>query len=203
LKESVDPSQAALALSKLLPLLPQATDNTLVLVLDAMQSCLKAGSSAVDAATYAALIKSLLETWFAKPEGSIYTLSSLNDTLLTHAYRTDPILGSSISDVFGSLSSSTSPIAQEAILNTALPALASTMTEIRTDPLSIRASTAIDITDSIFSHLQTPLPPNAFERVAENLFGALNSTDDRDVTQSGLNIITTVIRKDVEQLLNW
>ncbi|GAA5825501.1 hypothetical protein JCM5353_005327 [Sporobolomyces roseus] len=183
LKESVDPSQAALALSKLLPLLPQATDNTLVLVLDAMQSCLKAGSSAVDAATYAALIKSLLETWFAKPE--------------------DPILGSSISDVFGSLSSSTSPIAQEAILNTALPALASTMTEIRTDPLSIRASTAIDITDSIFSHLQTPLPPNAFERVAENLFGALNATDDRDVTQSGLNIITTVIRKDVEQLLNW
>jgi len=131
-------------------------------------------------------------------------LSFLPDHVsLTNLYGTDPILGSSISDVFGSLSSSTSPIAQEAILNTALPALASTMTEIQTDPLSIRASTAIDITDSIFSHLQTPLPSGAFDRVAENLFGALNATDDRDVTQSGLNIITTVIRKDVEQLLNW
>ncbi|GAA6059323.1 hypothetical protein JCM10212_005903 [Sporobolomyces blumeae] len=183
LKESVDQSQAASSLAKLLPLLPQATENTLVLVLDAMQSSLKAGSSAVDAQTCAALIKATLETWFAKPE--------------------DPILGSSISDVFGSLSSSTSPVAQNALLTSALPALAGVMTEVRADPYSIRASTAIDITDSIFSHMPTPLPAGAFERVAENLFEVLNATDDRDVTQSGLNVITTVIRKDVDQLLHW
>lgn len=71
LKASVDASQAAVALSKLLPLLPQATENTLVLVLDAIQSTLKAGSAAVDAPTYALLIKALLETWFAKPEGML------------------------------------------------------------------------------------------------------------------------------------
>ncbi|GAA5946175.1 hypothetical protein JCM3765_000143 [Sporobolomyces pararoseus] len=183
LKASVDPSQAAVSVSKLLPLLPQATDNTLVLVLDAIQSCLKAGSTAVDGPTFALLIKALLETWFAKPE--------------------DPILGSAVSDVFGSLSSSTSPPAQNAILNSALPALASIMTELRTDPLSVRASTAIDIADNIFTHMPAPLLPDSFNKIAENLFEALNSTDDRDVTQSGLNIVTSVIRKDVNQLLNW
>ncbi|GAA5867303.1 hypothetical protein JCM1840_005019 [Sporobolomyces johnsonii] len=183
LKEVVDPAQAALSLSKLLPLLPQTTENTLVLILDAIQSSLKAGSNVVDAATCSALIKAILTTWFDKPE--------------------DPLLGSAISDVFGSLSSSTSPVAQNALLTDALPALASTMTEIRTDSLSIRASTAVDITDSIFMHMPSPLPAGAFERVAEMLFEVLNVTDDRDVVQSGLNIVTTVIRKDVNQLLNW
>ncbi|GAA5841531.1 hypothetical protein JCM3766R1_003978 [Sporobolomyces carnicolor] len=183
LKASVDASQAAVALSKLLPLLPQATENTLVLVLDAIQSTLKAGSAAVDAPTYALLIKALLETWFAKPE--------------------DPLLGSAISDVFGSLSSSSSPAAQNAILNSALPALAAVMTELRTDPLSVRASTAIDIADNIFSHMPTPLLPGSFGKIAVNLFEALDATEDRDVTQSGLNIVTSVIRKDVNQLLEW
>ncbi|GAA5933997.1 karyopherin KAP114 [Sporobolomyces koalae] len=183
LKANVDSSQAALALSKLLPLLPQATENTLVLVLDAIQSSLKGGSSAVTAETYALLIKALLETWFAKPE--------------------DPILGSAISDVFGSLSSSTSPNARTAILNSALPALSAIMTELKVDPLSVRASTAVDIADNIFTHMPSPLLAGSFERIAENLFVALNATDDRDVTQSGLNIVTSVIRKDVNQLLTW
>ncbi|GAA5868959.1 hypothetical protein JCM16303_000320 [Sporobolomyces ruberrimus] len=183
LKASVDPAQAAVSLAKLLPLLPQATENTLVLVLDATQSCLKAGSSAVEAPTYALLIKALLETWFAKPE--------------------DPILGSAVSDVFGSLSSSSSPAAQNAILNSALPALAAVMTELQADPLSVRASTAIDITDNIFTHMPSPLLVGSFDKVAGNMFDALNATDDRDVTQSGLNIVTSVIRKDVDQLLNW
>jgi hypothetical protein len=84
LKASVDPSQAAISLSKLLPLLPQATENTLVLVLDAIQSCLKAGSTAVDGPTYALLIKALLETWFAKPEGKSRLSSVLARRNLAH-----------------------------------------------------------------------------------------------------------------------
>lgn len=77
------------------------------------------------------------------------------------------------------------------------------MTELQADPLSVRASTAIDITDNIFTHMPSPLLVGSFDKVAGNMFDALNATDDRDVTQSGLNIVTSVIRKDVDQLLNW
>ncbi|BGP06448.1 hypothetical protein JCM10049v2_002270 [Rhodotorula toruloides] len=183
LKENVEPSQAVVALSKLLPLLPQTSENTLVLVLDAIQSSLKVGGTVIDQATCSSLIKTLLETWFATPE--------------------DPLLGSTIADVFASLSASPSPVVQSVLLNEALPALASTMTELRTDPSSIRAASALEITNSIFSRFPSPLPAGAYERVAEILFEVLGATDDRDIIQTGLDVVTTVIRKDVDQLLNW
>ncbi|GAA5921433.1 hypothetical protein JCM3775_003046 [Rhodotorula graminis] len=183
LKENVEPAQAATALSKLLPLLSGATENTLVLVLDAIQSSLKACGSVLDEQTTRALVKTVLEVWFAKPE--------------------DPLLGSAISDVFASLSSSSSPIVQSSLLDEGLPALVSTMLEIRSDPSSIRAAASLDIASAIFSRFPTPLPRGAFDRVAEVVFEMLAGTDDRDIIQSGLDIVTTVIRKDVDQLLNW
>ncbi|BGP38381.1 hypothetical protein JCM10449v2_002313 [Rhodotorula kratochvilovae] len=183
LKDNVEPAQAVAALSKLLPLLTQTTDNTLVLVLDAIQSSLKVGGAALDAATTQLLVKTVLEVWFAKPE--------------------DPLLGSSIADVFSSLSASSSPIVQAALLNEGLPALVSTMTEVRSDPSSIRAAAALDITSAIFSRFSTPLPAGAFARVADILFEMLAGTEDRDIIQTGLDVVTTVIRKDVNQLLDW
>ncbi|GAA6037267.1 hypothetical protein JCM8097_008653 [Rhodosporidiobolus ruineniae] len=183
LKEKVEPAQAATTLSKLLPLLPQTTENTLVLILDAIQSSLKAAGTVLDAATCSALIKTVLTTWFEKPE--------------------DPLLGSAVADVFASLSASPSPTVQNALLSEALPALVSIMAEFRSDPSSIRAAAALDIANSIFSRFPSPLPAGAFDRVAEPLFEMLGATEDRDVIQTALDIVTTVIRKDVDQLLNW
>ncbi|GAA5974253.1 hypothetical protein JCM11641_003356 [Rhodosporidiobolus odoratus] len=183
LKETVDPSQAATTLAKLIPLLPHITENTLVLVLDAIQSSLKAAGSVIAAATCSALIKAVLTSWFEKPE--------------------DPLLGSAISDIFASLSASHSSTIQNALLTEGLPTLVSTMTEYRTDPSSIRAASALDIASAIFSRLPTPLPDGAFQPVAEILFEMLQSTEDRDIIQTGLDIVTTVIRKDVDQLLTW
>ncbi|GAA6011372.1 hypothetical protein JCM10207_008317 [Rhodosporidiobolus poonsookiae] len=183
LQENVEPSQAAVSLAKLLPLLPQTTENTLVLALDAIQSSLEVAGTVIDAATCSALIKAVLTVWFEKPE--------------------DPLLGSSISDVFASLSASPSPVVQSSLLNEALPALVSTMLEFRSDPYSVRAAAALDITNSIFSRFPTPLPAGAFAAVAEILFEMLGNTEDRDIIQTGLDVVTTVIRKDVNQLLEW
>ena len=77
------------------------------------------------------------------------------------------------------------------------------MAEGRSDPSSIRAAAALDICSRIFSRFPTPLPPRSFERVAAVLFDLLATTEDRDVTQTGLDVVTTVIRKDVSQLLEW
>ncbi|BGP14490.1 hypothetical protein JCM10213v2_002439 [Rhodosporidiobolus nylandii] len=183
LRENVEPSQAAITLSKLLPLLPHTTENTLVLVLDAIQSCLKAAGSVLDAATCSALIKAVLTTWFEKPE--------------------DPLLGSSIADIFASLSASHAETVQRALLAEGLPTLVSTMSEFRSDPTSIRPAAALDITNAIFARFPSPLPAGAFDGVASILFEMLAGTEDRDVIQTGLDIVTTVIRKDVDQLLNW
>ncbi|GAA5887335.1 hypothetical protein JCM6882_002496 [Rhodosporidiobolus microsporus] len=184
LKENVEPSHAAVTLSKLLPLLPQTTENTLVLVLDAIQSSLKTAGTIIDASTASALIKAVLTTWFEKPE--------------------DPLLGSSIADIFAALSASPAPVVQTALHTEALPALVHAMSQVSVDyASSIRAAAALDIANAIFSRLPTPLPAGVFATVAPSLFEMLAGTEDRDVIQTSLDIVTTVIRKDVDQLLNW
>lgn len=89
------------------------------------------------------------------------------------------------------------------LLDDTLPALARTMLEIRGDPMSVPAASAVTIVDSIFDGRPAPLTPGSFAKVADSLFAMLAITDDRDVQQTGLHIVTTVVRKDVDQLLNW
>ncbi|KAI5481652.1 Importin 9 [Pseudohyphozyma bogoriensis] len=183
LGENVDPSRAALTLSRLLPLLPQTTENTLILLVDAVRSTLKAGGQVLDAATASGLVKTVLTTWFEKPE--------------------DPLLGSAIGEMFEALAKTPSPVVQQTILGEALPALTTTMTEIRTDPFSSRASSALDIVESIFDGFVAPLAPGVFAAVAGVLFEVLGATEDRDILQTGIRLLTTVVRKDVSQLLSW
>ena len=76
LKESVDTSRASQSLARLLPLLPQTTDNTLVLIIDAVQVTLKVAAPSLDAQTCSMLIRILLDTWMSKPEGQLTASSS-------------------------------------------------------------------------------------------------------------------------------
>lgn len=77
------------------------------------------------------------------------------------------------------------------------------MTSIRADPFSAQALAAIDVIDNIFDGRIMPLGDGLFSTIAGMLFEILESTEDRDLIQTGLHIVTTVIRKDVNQLLNW
>ena len=115
----------------------------------------------------------------------------------------DPLLGSAICELFETFSAIPTPAVQQILLLEALPALARTMAEIRFDPFSPRAASAMDIVESIFEGQPATLGEGAFATVAGVLFEALGTTEDRDVLQTGLHVITTVVRKDVDQLLNW
>lgn len=115
----------------------------------------------------------------------------------------DPLLGSAICELFETLSAIPTPAVQQILLLEALPALARTMAEIRFDPFSPRAASAMDIVESIFEGQPATLAEGAFATVALVLFEALGTTEDRDILQTGLHVITTVVRKDVDQLLNW
>ena len=81
--------------------------------------------------------------------------------------------------------------------------MALTMAEIQHDPFSPRAAAAVDIVDSIFDGRTIPMGVGMFNVVAGVLFDVMATTEDREIQQSGLHIITTVIRKDVDQLLEW
>lgn len=70
LKTSVDSSRAVQALVQLLPLLPQTSDNTLVLVVETVESTLKVAGPALDAETCAEVVKQVLTTWFETPGGA-------------------------------------------------------------------------------------------------------------------------------------
>ncbi|SCV67876.1 BQ2448_5487 [Microbotryum intermedium] len=186
LQQNVEPSQAVQSIARLLPLLPQTTENTLVLIVEALVPILKVAAPSLDAPTCSSLVQIVLETWFKKPE--------------------DPILGVAIGEVFSSFASTPSPIVTNCLQTDALPTLSNILLEVRTDPYSTSAASALELIEAILSGRPSGpehFGPGLFGTVAASLFEVIASTEDRSVTQSGLNIITTVVRKDVGQLLAW
>lgn len=69
LRDSIDVRRATATLGQLLPLLPQTTDNTLVLIVDTLDATLKVVGNALDAPACTLLVKTILGTWFEKPQG--------------------------------------------------------------------------------------------------------------------------------------
>lgn len=106
-------------------------------------------------------------------------------------------------ELFASFASIPTPIVLSNLISESLPALSSILLEILIDPFSTRASAALDLIDNVFDGRGVELGEGLFGVVAEGLFGALGGTEDREVLQTGLHIVTTVVRKDVDQLLNW
>lgn len=114
------------------------------------------------------------------------------------------MLGASVCEFFESFSKILSPAVERSLLQYTLPALSRTMTEYRTNPYSPLASRSVDLIDSVFDgRPMDSFTPGLFATVAEVLFELLIATDDRGILQSGLHVITTVVRKDIDQLLNW
>jgi hypothetical protein len=67
--QSIDPQQAALAILRLLPLLSQASDNTLNLVIEAIGAAIRVAGPIIDESTSNALFSALLTTQFESPQG--------------------------------------------------------------------------------------------------------------------------------------
>lgn len=72
LKESIDVGRATRTLGQLLPLLPQTSENTLVLIVDTIEATLKVSGSALDGPLCTILVNTILKTWFEKPQGEYF-----------------------------------------------------------------------------------------------------------------------------------
>ncbi|KAK4699259.1 importin-9, partial [Phenoliferia sp. Uapishka_3] len=183
LRETIDAGRAAQTLARLLPLLPQTTENTLVLIVESCEATLKVAGPNLDVQTCSSVVSTILNIWLADSK--------------------DPMMGNAVCELFAALSSIATPAAQNCILTEALPTLATVLNHIKGDPFSPQAGAALEIIDSIFDGQPTPLGPGLFDGVAGVLFDILAIAEDRAIVQSGLHVITTVVRKDVNQLLSW
>ena len=55
---------------KLLVLLPQTTDNTMILIVETLDSTLKVGGTSLSEEECGAVVEGVLQCWFGAPEGS-------------------------------------------------------------------------------------------------------------------------------------
>lgn len=115
------------------------------------------------------------------------------------------MLTMSIGDMFSGMASASasSPAVLQSLVGDAFPELSATISRVRIDPFGASVVSAVDVLNSIFSGLPTPLGEGVFASVAPAVFEVLAVAEDREMVQSGLSIITSVVRKDVQQLLNW
>lgn len=71
LQTQADPARASHVLTLLLPLLSQITDQTLILVVDAIESSLKTAATSLDHNAATLLNQALLECWKDKAQGEL------------------------------------------------------------------------------------------------------------------------------------
>lgn len=115
----------------------------------------------------------------------------------------DPLLSSTLSDLFRTLSSSPSPFTEQSLQQVALPRLAQLLEQEETDETRPFIDAGIVALNAIFDGRPTPLGSGFFSPVAAAVFGVLSRTEDDSVLQEGLECLTFVVRKDVDQLIQW
>lgn len=59
------------------------------------------------------------------------------------------------------------------------------------------------VINAIFDGRPSPMGDGLFAPIGQALFSTVNRTDDDNVLQDGLECLTYVVRKDVDQLMQW
>ncbi|TFY66382.1 hypothetical protein EVG20_g4698, partial [Dentipellis fragilis] len=166
------------------PFLLQTTEDTLSLVLETLGVVVAVdGSKWLTVGLANDLVLALLEVWTKNIK--------------------DPIFLSVLTDIFSSIAGSPTPGVYETAVKQTLPKLTAAIAN--SDPeQSWIASSAIELVTSLVEGApDARLGEGFFAAVAPNLFACMKVAEDRDVLQNGVSLLTLVIRKDVNQLLNW
>ena len=122
---------------------------------------------------------------------------------LTSHRVSDPLLSSTLSDLFRTLSSSSSPVMEQSLRQVALPRLAQLLEQEENDETRPLIDAGVVALNAILDGRPTPLGSGLFAPVASAVFGVLSRTEDDSVLQEGLECFTFVVRKDVDQLIQW
>ncbi|KAG0140386.1 hypothetical protein CROQUDRAFT_674684 [Cronartium quercuum f. sp. fusiforme G11] len=135
-------------------------------------------------------------------------LNALADGVLLHLSHnvTDHLFIDAVTELFTMLSTSSSPLVAQALSQSVLTRLGQVLlvsnNDAPKDHLMVKAST-VAVIDGVFKGKTMPLSSGMFDAVALGLFQTLAFTDDSDLIQDCLNILTSVVRKGTDQLINW
>ncbi|CAO1633620.1 unnamed protein product [Parajaminaea phylloscopi] len=184
-------------IARLGPLLSQATEETLVLILETIQCVVSdqaasaaaaADATAVSPQTYAELVQAALQVWRAHPN--------------------DYIMLSVVSDLLESLASQRSADLAQTVLQVAQstlgPAILSAAVPQEPDAETLLES-AVSLAESLLkgSRNETLTACGSVDCLLGPLLCALQNSEDRDVLQSGIGCLTLLVRKASEHVGAW
>ncbi|KAG0255861.1 hypothetical protein DFQ27_006018 [Actinomortierella ambigua] len=176
-KQHIAPYQRYI-LEGVAPLMSVTTEDSLSLVLRTLITAAKIDEKA--AADYESLLGPLvLETWVKFPA--------------------DHLISADIMDLFDSLAAN--PFIHPALSARSMPPLVSMISTENPDKAMV--SCAIDLVKGLLQGASSPLPPHYIDQFFRALMSVLLTTDDRDILQSGQELLTIAVQKDVAQIANW
>lgn len=200
LPSSVVGPYAARIVQKLGPLLTQASEDTLILIIETIQAVvveeLDSGkattSTRVEPAIIGEIVKAALQVWASNAR--------------------DIILLSVVSDLLESLAGSKQPGVSQVTVQQSLPYLAAAIGSslaAQADPStadsepSAVAETAVELAKSVLDGAEPGSLRGAVSVLCPNLFSVLSASQDRDVLQNGIECLTVLVKKCTQELVDW
>ncbi|EMD32596.1 hypothetical protein CERSUDRAFT_161550 [Gelatoporia subvermispora B] len=166
------------------PFLLQTTEDLLGLVLETLISVITIESGKwLNVELAGALTVSLLEVWMKNNK--------------------DPIIISNLTVILEHLAGAEAPGIYENVVKLALPSLSNAILS-STEYDAWISGAAIEVVNGIVQGApDSGLGAGFFDIIGPSLFEALRKVEDRDVIQSSIECLTSIIRKDVNQVLVW
>jgi hypothetical protein len=168
------------------PLITQAGDEVLALLLESLRAVVGVDETALDPALMGQLVDVLLSVWAKNAK--------------------DPIICSIFEELFEHLASTPLTPSYSSLMSHSLPPLCSAITSI--DPSvpesSTLAAAAIELVSSILRGRKGLVDPDGQGYIAglgTVIFPGLLKSDDVEIIQNGVEALTLLIRKDCSGLL--
>ncbi|SNX84223.1 related to KAP114 - Member of the karyopherin-beta family, nuclear import [Melanopsichium pennsylvanicum] len=184
---------------KLGPLLTQASEDTLILIIETVQAVVveetdsgeAASTALVEPAIIGEIVRAALKVWAPNAR--------------------DIILLSVVSDLFESLAGSKQPGVPQVIVHESLPFLAAAIGSSLPGQAdasadggpSVIAETAVELAKSVLDGASPAALRGATGVLCPNLFRVLSSSEDRDVLQSGIECLTVLVKKCTQEIIEW
>ena len=184
---------------KLGPLLTQASEDTLILIIETVQAVVVEETDSGEATT-AALVEPAIIGEVVKAALQVWAQSAQ-----------DIILLSVVSDLLESLAASKQPGVPQVIVQQSLPFLAAAIgstlseqvdTSADNEPSAL-AETAVELAKSVLDGADPSALRGAVNVLCPNLFRVLSVSQDRDVLQNGIECLTLLVKKSTKELIDW
>ena len=187
-------------LSLLLPLLSQASGETLYLVLETVRAVLGLDEALLTPENCAEVVEPLWSIWQANSSDPIAT-AIVEETFDTLASR-PAVVGRIVSILAPRLAAAISGARPPAGAPAHGQGQAREDDENDDDQVHVPGE-AVQLANSLIRSRGGPIEQELVQHITAAVMGTLAQTDDMDVIQHGMIHLTLLIRKDAERLIHW